>query len=126
MIDETVRKEVALEYCRRVNAGNLPLLRLFAVDVRFEDPVGTPPVIGRTALGAHFARVLAGRAEELPGRPIPAQDGLHVAVPIVATMDYVPVGHDLAAAGLVTPPRSPSAGGCASICSPSCGWTTSG
>jgi steroid Delta-isomerase len=110
MIDATARKEVALEYCRRLNAGNLDsLLELFADDIRFEDPVGSPPVIGRAALRTHFARVIASRIVEEPGVPVPAADGKHVALPITAALDYLPVGPVLAAAGIVDAPANPAA-----------------
>jgi steroid delta-isomerase len=110
MLDELTRKELALEYCRRMNAGDLDgVLRLFAQDIRFEDPVGSPPVVGRAALRAHLAAAIAARVSEVPGTPVAARDGRQVAVPVVATLDYLPLGATLAAAGLVTPPTDPGA-----------------
>ena len=110
MVDERTRKDLAVDYCRRLNARDLDgVLALFAPDVRFEDPVGAPPVVGRAALRTHLAAVLAARVREEPGEPIAAQDGRTVAIPVVATLDYLPLGRTLAAAGLVRPPADPGA-----------------
>ncbi len=110
MVDEATRKELALEYCRRMNAGDVDgVLRLFADDVRFEDPVGSPPVLGRRALRAHFVAAVAARVHEVPGTPVAAQDGQHVAIPVTATLDYLPLGPALAAATKLAPPRHPEA-----------------
>jgi steroid Delta-isomerase len=108
MPDEATRKAVALDYCRRINAGDLAgVLDLLAPDVRFEDPVGTPPVVGRAALRGRLAAVIAARAVEEAGEPVVAQDGRQVVIPVVATVDYLPLGRTLAAAGLVRPPADP-------------------
>lgn len=100
--------ELALEYCRRMNAGDVDaVLRLFAEDIHFEDPVGSPPVLGRRALRAHVASVVAARVHEVPGTPVAAQDGQHVVIPLTATLDYLPLGATLAAAGMLSPPPDP-------------------
>jgi steroid Delta-isomerase len=92
-----------------MNAGDLNgVMQLFSEDIRYEDPVGSAPVIGRTALRAHLAATIAARVSEAPGTPVTAQDGRHVAIPVVATMDYLPLGPALAAAGLVSPPADPA------------------
>jgi steroid delta-isomerase len=110
MVDESTRKELALEYCRRMNAGDLDgVLRLFGADIRYEDPVGSPPVVGHAALRTHLAAAIAARVSEAPGTPVAARDGCQVAIPVVATLDYLPLGATLAAAGLVTPPADPGA-----------------
>lgn len=109
MPDEAARKAVALEYCRLLTAGDLDgVLRLFAPDVSFEDPVGTAPVVGRAALRRHLAAVIAAHAVEEPGEPVAAQDGRQVVIPVVATLDYLPLGRRLAAAGLVPPAAHPA------------------
>ncbi|MFD0521825.1 hypothetical protein [Paractinoplanes durhamensis] len=41
--------------------------------------------------------------------PAAAQDGRHVALPVTATLDYLPMGAGLAAAGLIAAPRRPEA-----------------
>ena len=108
MLAEPARKAVAVEYCRRLNAGDLDgVLRLFAPGASFEDPVGTPPVVGREALRAHFAAVIAARVHEVPGEPVAAQDGRQVAIGVVATLDYLPLGPGLVAAGLIDPAADP-------------------
>ena len=109
MVDETVRKKVALEYCRRINAGDVAgLMNLFSERVRFEDPVGCTPVVGRSALRVHVERLVASNVVEEPGVPVAGHDGQHVAVPMTATLDYAPIGPMLAAAGLVDPPDDPA------------------
>ncbi|HZN19892.1 MAG TPA: nuclear transport factor 2 family protein [Micromonosporaceae bacterium] len=109
MVDEGTRLQLALEYCRRMNAGDVEgVLRLFADGVRYEDPVGSPPVLGREALRSHLAAVIAARVHEVPGTPVAAQDGQHVVVPVTATLDYLPLGPALAAAGMFPPPADPA------------------
>jgi len=93
-----------------MNAGDLDgVMQLFSEDIRYEDPVGSAPVIGRAALRAHLATIIAARVSEAPGTPVAAQDGRHVAIPVVATIDYLPLGPTLAAAGLVRPPADAGA-----------------
>jgi steroid delta-isomerase len=107
VVDEAARKRLALEYVRRLNAGDVDgVLALFAQDVRFTDPVGLPPVLGRRALRTHLASVVAANVHEVPGTPVAARDGRHVALPVTATLDYLPLGPALAAAGMLDPSAS--------------------
>ncbi|GAB2586899.1 hypothetical protein GCM10027168_19690 [Streptomyces capparidis] len=88
MADEATRKAVALEYCRLMNAGDLDgVMRLFTPDVRFQDPVGTPALVGLDAVRGHLAAAIAARIEEEPGTPTAAMDGESVALPVTGTMD---------------------------------------
>jgi steroid delta-isomerase len=84
---ESVRKDLALEYCRLVNAGELDgVLRLFAADARLVDPLGSEPVTGREAVGARLAPALAGGLREEPGRAYAAHDGCSVVLPATVTV----------------------------------------
>jgi steroid Delta-isomerase len=86
--DDAMRKAVVLEYCRLMNAGDLDgVLALFAPDVRFVDPVGTPPIVGRDTLRAHLAAAVAARIHEVPGTPTGSLAGDLVALPVSGTMD---------------------------------------
>lgn len=90
MADETTRKRIALEYCARMNAGDLDgVLSLFSGNAVFEDPVGSP-----RALRAHLARAIDGRVIEVPGTPVAAMDGRHVLLPATVTVSdpSVPAG----------------------------------
>ncbi|HEY0699856.1 MAG TPA: nuclear transport factor 2 family protein, partial [Micromonospora sp.] len=108
MVDEGTRKALALEHCWRVNDGDLDgLLKLYTEDVRFEDPVGSAWQVGHAALRAHAGAAIAGQVYEEPGEPIGCQDGLHAAVPVTATMNYLPNGPFLARYGVVEPPADP-------------------
>jgi steroid delta-isomerase len=94
MASEAARKELALEYCARMNRGDLDgVLALFTDDPRFEDPIGSPHV-GRPAVRAHLARAIEGRVHEVPGTPVAALDGEHVVLPAVVTVGdpSVPAG----------------------------------
>jgi steroid delta-isomerase len=84
-VDEHDRKALALEYCRRMNEGDLEgALALFAPDVVFEDPVGSGPQKGLEALRAHLARaIVEDRVKERPGTPVGAHDGRTVVLPAV-------------------------------------------
>ncbi|MEU0939153.1 MULTISPECIES: nuclear transport factor 2 family protein [unclassified Embleya] len=90
MPDEVTRKALALEYCRRMNAGDVEgVLELFAPDVVFEDPVGSGEQVGRDALRAHITRAIVDdRARERPGTPVAAHDGETVVLP--ATIELSP------------------------------------
>ncbi|GKQ37967.1 nuclear transport factor 2 family protein [Streptomyces sp. A012304] len=90
MPDEVTRKALALEYCRRMNAGDADkVLELFAPDVVFEDPVGSGEQVGLEALRAHITRALVDdRARERPGTPVAAHDGETVVLP--ATVELRP------------------------------------
>jgi steroid Delta-isomerase len=82
MPDETARKGLALEYCRRINAGDVAgVVDLFAEDAVLEDPVGSAPVTGRAAIRPRFVQAVAGRVHEVPGRPVASHDGRHVMLP---------------------------------------------
>ncbi|CAM5711307.1 nuclear transport factor 2 family protein [Streptomyces fumanus] len=85
MPDESTRKALALEYCRRMNAGDIDhVLELFAPDVVFEDPVGSGEQTGLDALRAHITRALVDdRATERPGTPVAAHDDETVVMPAV-------------------------------------------
>ncbi|WAZ20001.1 nuclear transport factor 2 family protein [Streptomyces cinnabarinus] len=87
MLDEARRKEVVLEYCRLMNAGDLDgVLALFTPDVRFEDPVGSEVLVGREALGRHLGMAIAAGIEETPGTPTAALDGTSVTLAVSGTM----------------------------------------
>jgi steroid delta-isomerase len=106
--DEATRKELALEHCRRVNDGDLDgLLKLYAEDMRFEDPVGSGWQVGHAAFRAHAGAAIAGHAYEDPAEPIGCHDGEHAAVQVTATMRYLPNGPLLAQYGVVDPPDNP-------------------
>lgn len=88
MTDDASRKATVLEYCRLMNAGDLDaVLALFAEDVRFEDPVGSPPIVGRDALRQHLARAIGARIHEVPGTPTCSLRGDIVALPVSGTLD---------------------------------------
>lgn len=108
MIDERTRKKLVLEHCRRKNAGDIDaLLEMFAEDVVFEDPVGSGPQTGRDALRKHFTDVIAANVREETGEPVAGQDGVHVLVPVTATMEYLPKGAEYAERGWITAPDDP-------------------
>lgn len=95
MLDENARKAVALEYCRRVNAGDVDgVLALFADPLRVDDPVGGPSFRDRAAYRAHLERLVAARVHETPGTPVATLDDESVALPItvVAQPPEVPPG----------------------------------
>lgn len=90
MPDEQTRKDLALEYCRRMNAGDVDrVLELFAPDIVFEDPVGSGEQRGHGALREHLARAIVDdRVRERPGVPVAARDGRTVVLP--ATIELRP------------------------------------
>jgi steroid Delta-isomerase len=97
-------KELALEHCRRVNARDVDgLLKIYAENVRFEDPVGTGLRVGREAMRAHAMTAIGASVHEEPGRPVAAQDGRHAAVPVTGTMPLVPGSPVVTAFGLPVP-----------------------
>lgn len=107
-MNEHSRKQLALEHCRRLNAGDLDgVIDLYASEVTFEDPVGYERRTGREALREHFAQAIAGRIREAPGEPVVGQDGSHVLLPVSAVMDYLPYGPVFAARGWLAAPDDP-------------------
>lgn len=109
LIGERDRKELALEHCRRVNAGDVDaILELYGDDVAFADPVGGDQRTGRGALRAHFEEAIAAGLREVPGEPVAGQDGAHTLIPITAVMDYLPLGPVFAERGWLVPPAEPA------------------
>ncbi|QXJ26134.1 nuclear transport factor 2 family protein [Actinomadura graeca] len=98
MPSEAARKAMALEYVRRINAGDIDgVLDLFGDDIVFEDPVGRPPLIGKDALREHIALAVGARAHETPGPPVTSMDDrlvvtqtrVVVRVPAVMTFNII-------------------------------------
>lgn len=95
MLDEAARKRVALEYCRRINEGDVDgVLALFTDPPHVEDPVGDNTFTDRATYRSHVAGLVAYGVHETPGAPVAALDGEHVALPIVAELrpEQVPEG----------------------------------
>ncbi|WP_131742861.1 nuclear transport factor 2 family protein [Actinomadura roseirufa] len=99
MADESLRKNAAMEYARRINAGDLEgVLELFADDVVVEDPVGSPPVRGKEKLRERIAWAIESGVHEVPGRMVTSMDGRTVVVPSLvktvhpAKMTYKVIG----------------------------------
>jgi steroid delta-isomerase len=106
--DEATLKALALEHCRRFNAADVDgLLRLYALNVRFEDPVGAGERIGHGALRSHASGAVAAGVRDEPGVPVAAPDGRHAAVPVTATMSFLPNGPIMVRHGVLTPPDDP-------------------
>ncbi|MGW7081840.1 ketoacyl-synthetase C-terminal extension domain-containing protein [Streptomyces sp. NPDC054866] len=98
MLDEAARKHIALEYCRRINEGDVDgVLSLFTDPPHVEDPVGDKTFTDRAAYRSHLAGLVAYGVHETPGTPVAALDGEHVALPIVAELrpDQVTEGNSL-------------------------------
>ncbi|MEU5980534.1 nuclear transport factor 2 family protein [Streptomyces sp. NPDC047315] len=90
MPDEATRKDLATEYALRMNAGDVDaVLELFSDDVRFEDPVGTPALVGKGDLRRRIAWSMKCDVHEEPGRPVTSMDGRWVVVPTTVTV-YIP------------------------------------
>jgi steroid delta-isomerase len=88
-VDERMRKELAVEHCRRINARDADgVARLYAEDVCFEDPVGTGVRSGREALRGHAAGAILNGVHEFAHDPVAALDDAHAAVVVTATMNY--------------------------------------
>ncbi|WP_049580005.1 nuclear transport factor 2 family protein [Streptomyces sp. SBT349] len=88
MLDELERKAVALEYVRCINAGDIDrLLKVFADNVRFEDPVGSPPIQGKAALRRHLTDAIKGHVHEAPDDISASHDGRHIAIPVKIHID---------------------------------------
>jgi steroid delta-isomerase len=95
--------ELVLEHSRRVNAGDVDaLVALYADGAAFEDPVGSGRQTGWDALRAHFEKTIAANTQEVTGKPVAGQDGIHALVPITAVMDYLPKGPIFAERGWLT------------------------
>jgi steroid delta-isomerase len=107
---ETRRKRLAIAHCERVNAGDLDgLLALYSPDVRFEDPMGSGEQVGHDALRRHAGMAVeAGVVEEM-GPVVAAQDGVHAAISVTASLSYLPNGPALAATGVLCPPADEGA-----------------
>ncbi|WP_211245589.1 nuclear transport factor 2 family protein [Actinomadura oligospora] len=109
LTSERDRKELALEHCRRVNAGDVDaLLELYGEDVVFADPVGGDEGAGLRALRAHYEEAFAAGLRVEPGEPVAAQDGAHTFVPVTSVTDYAPLGPRFAERGWLVPPDDPS------------------
>lgn len=109
LISERDRKKLALDHCRRVNAGDVDaILELYGEDIAFADPVGWDRQTGRGALRAHFQEAVAAGLREVPGDPVAGQDGVHTLIPITAVMDYLPLGPVFAERGWLEPPADPA------------------
>lgn len=87
MPDEASRKRMALEYARRINAGDIDgVLDLFADDVVFEDPVGRPPMMGKDDLRRHLELAVECGTHETPGPPVTSMDDRFVVTPTTVTV----------------------------------------
>jgi steroid Delta-isomerase len=90
MPDEATRKNLALEYARRMNAGDVDgVLDLFSDDVVFEDPVGTPPIVGKKDLRRRIAWSMKCNVHEIPERAVTSMDEHWVVVPSTVAV-YIP------------------------------------
>lgn len=87
-MDDTAVKSLALRYCELMNEGDLDgVLELFAEDVRFTDPLGTAPLLGRQALREHLGKAIAAHIVEEPGTPTGSLRGGLAALPVSGSMD---------------------------------------
>lgn len=84
---EHERKKVALEYCRRVTAGDTgDIVDLFHPDATIEDPVGSGPVTGHEALREYYRNITENyQAQVEPDEPRGSHDAAFVAVPMTVT-----------------------------------------
>ena len=87
-VDDRTRKDVVLEYFRRLNEGDVDqVLELFATDAVIEDPVGSVPREGAEALREYYEITLEqARCEVTVGTPVGAQDGTSVAIPVTGRL----------------------------------------
>lgn len=87
MPSEHERKQVALEYCRRVTAGDTAaIVELFHPEAVIEDPVGSGPVAGHQALHEYYRNITENyRAKVSPEEPRGTHEGSFVALPITVT-----------------------------------------
>ncbi|MDT0343453.1 nuclear transport factor 2 family protein [Streptomyces litchfieldiae] len=108
MLDAVTLQELAREYCRRMTSGNVDeILKMFTENARFEDPVGSPPLFGLDELRVHLERACAAKTVDIPGTPVAARDGRHVAIPVAAYMNYLPLGPTLTRHGYLGTPDDP-------------------
>jgi|SRR6185312_16790939 len=90
MPDEAARKHLALEYARRMNAGDVEgVLALFSDDVVFEDPVGTPPIVGKEDLRRRIAWSMKCNVHEIPETAVTSMDDRWVVVPSIVSV-FIP------------------------------------
>ncbi len=109
MPDEATIKNLALEHCWRINARDAAgLLKLYAPNIHFEDPVGSGARDGHDALRAHATQAIAAGVREIPGTPVAAQDGRHAAVPVTGVLPYDPRSPLPARLGFSGPPVDPA------------------
>jgi ketosteroid isomerase-like protein len=74
--------ERTLEYARRMNAGDVErVLDMFTDDVVFEDPVGSPPLVGKDDLRTRITWSIGCKVHEVPGRAVTSVDGRFLVVP---------------------------------------------
>ncbi|MGO4749136.1 nuclear transport factor 2 family protein [Streptomyces sp. 2MCAF27] len=108
MRDEATAKRVILEHCRMINEGDVEgLLKLYAEDCSFEDPVGNGKQYGLEALSQRAAAAIFSGAYEDAATPVASKDGRWAAVPMVSTFNYLPLaGPAMAQTGLL-PPEPP-------------------
>jgi len=87
-VDDRTRKDVVLEYFRRLNEGDVErVLELFAADAVIEDPVGSVPREGAEALREYYEITIEqARCRVTVGTPVGAQDGTSVAIPVTGTL----------------------------------------
>ncbi|GAA0377601.1 nuclear transport factor 2 family protein [Streptomyces blastmyceticus] len=108
MTDEARAKWLILEHCRKINTGDVDgLLKLYAQDCTFEDPVGNGAQHGLEALARRAAAAVFSGAYEDAATPVASKDGHWAAVPMVSTFNYLPLaGPAMAQTGLL-PPEPP-------------------
>lgn len=82
--DDAERKEVVLEYFRRLNEGNVDrVLELFSPDAVIEDPVGQEPRKDREAIREYYQVTMEqANCQVTVGKPSGAVDGRSVALPV--------------------------------------------
>ncbi|MGO4429649.1 nuclear transport factor 2 family protein, partial [Streptomyces sp. MCAF7] len=93
---------------RMINEGDVEgLLKLYAEDCSFEDPVGNGKQYGLEALSQRAAAAIFSGAYEDAATPVASKDGRWAAVPMVSTFNYLPLaGPAMAQTGLL-PPEPP-------------------
>jgi steroid delta-isomerase len=75
MPDEAARKRMVVDYAERINAGDIEgVLDLFTDDIVFADPVGQPPMVGKSDLRRHLELAVSCGTHEVPGPPVTSMD----------------------------------------------------